>query len=195
MPWNLEDYPASFKNLDRPVRKKAIDIANSLLDSGYPEGQTIPIAIQQAKDWAEGADAEELKAVKYGSRPQKSDSHEEEADPDLLDQDVLVYFDNKKNQWQVKTKGTNQASNSYAKKKDALDRAREIASNKKSQVIFYGSLSSSVGGICPPTQCIIEPILETKRARTDKTVLAFFIYSRHCAKGQLSPGPGTGEHR
>lgn len=35
MPWNVRDYPASMKNLDPLVRKKAIDIANALLADGY----------------------------------------------------------------------------------------------------------------------------------------------------------------
>lgn len=137
MPWNLKNYPDRFKNLALPVRKKAIEIANSLLDSDYPEGQAIPIAIQQAKNWAEGASPKEIQAAKYGSRPKKSDSHEEAADPDLLDQDVLVSFDADKNQWQVRTEGADQASHSYASKKEALGRANEIASNKRSQVVSY----------------------------------------------------------
>jgi hypothetical protein len=53
MPWNLDDYPASMKNLDSPVREKAIDIANALLKEGYEDSRAIPIAISQAKKWAE----------------------------------------------------------------------------------------------------------------------------------------------
>lgn len=37
MPWNVRDYPASMKNLDPLVRKKAIDIANALLADGDPD--------------------------------------------------------------------------------------------------------------------------------------------------------------
>lgn len=44
MPWNMNDYPASMKNLDPLIRKKAIDIANALLDDGYPDDRAIPIA-------------------------------------------------------------------------------------------------------------------------------------------------------
>ena len=54
-----------------------------------------------------------------------------------VDQDVLVYFDADKNQWQVKTEGADQASDSYTSKKEALGRAKEIASNKGSQVVSY----------------------------------------------------------
>ena len=60
MPWNESTYPASMKHLPAGVRRKAIEIANALLESGQPEGQAIRIAI--AKEWAarhrsgEGAD-------------------------------------------------------------------------------------------------------------------------------------------
>lgn len=40
------------KNLPLAVRRKAIEIANALLESGHPEGQAIRIAIAQAKRWA-----------------------------------------------------------------------------------------------------------------------------------------------
>lgn len=54
MPWTYDDYPNSMKNLDRVVREKAIDIANALLEDGYPDDRAIPIGIAQAKKWAEG---------------------------------------------------------------------------------------------------------------------------------------------
>jgi uncharacterized protein YdaT len=52
MPWNAAYYPASMKNLPPAVRAKAIEIANALLASGHPEGQSIRIGIAQAKTWA-----------------------------------------------------------------------------------------------------------------------------------------------
>lgn len=51
MPWSMKDYPQSLKNLEKPVRKKAIEIANAMLDEGYEEGRAIPIATSQAKEW------------------------------------------------------------------------------------------------------------------------------------------------
>ena len=42
MPWNAAYYPASMKNLPTPVRLKAIEIANALLESGHPEGTGDP---------------------------------------------------------------------------------------------------------------------------------------------------------
>ena len=52
MPWSAQRYPVSMKNLPAPVRGKAIEIANALLESGHPEGQAIRIAIARARQWA-----------------------------------------------------------------------------------------------------------------------------------------------
>ena len=52
MPWNEGYYPASMKNLPLAVRRKAIEIANALLESGHPEGQAIRIGIARARQWA-----------------------------------------------------------------------------------------------------------------------------------------------
>lgn len=41
-------------NMDTPVRDKAFDIFNALLDEGYEDDQATPIAIAQAKKWAQG---------------------------------------------------------------------------------------------------------------------------------------------
>ena len=50
MPWNMNDYPTSMKNLAPLIRKKAIDIGNALLADGYPDDRAIPIAISQAEN-------------------------------------------------------------------------------------------------------------------------------------------------
>jgi len=52
MPWSSTYYPASMKNLPLPVREKAIEIANALLDEGTDEGRAIRIAIAKARQWA-----------------------------------------------------------------------------------------------------------------------------------------------
>ena len=52
MPWNEGYYPISMKNLPLAVRRKAIEIANALLESGHPEGQAIRIGIARARQWA-----------------------------------------------------------------------------------------------------------------------------------------------
>lgn len=56
MPWTDKDYPASMKNLTDEVRRKAIEIANALLDEGYEEGRSIAIATAQAEKWAKHRD-------------------------------------------------------------------------------------------------------------------------------------------
>ena len=52
MPWDDERYPTSMRGLDVRVRRKAIEIANALLEEGYDEGKAIRIAIAKAKEWA-----------------------------------------------------------------------------------------------------------------------------------------------
>lgn len=54
MPWNSSDYPAAFKNLDKDVRKKAIEIANALLREDYEESRAISIATAQAREYVHG---------------------------------------------------------------------------------------------------------------------------------------------
>ena len=56
MPWNKNDYPASFKNLEPDVRDKAIEIANALLEEGYDDGRAIPIAMTKAREFVHGDD-------------------------------------------------------------------------------------------------------------------------------------------
>lgn len=60
MPWSMKDYPASLKNLEKPVKKKAIEIANAMIDEGYEDGRAIPIATSKAKEWAENASKRKL---------------------------------------------------------------------------------------------------------------------------------------
>lgn len=52
MPWTAQRYPVSMRNLPQPVRVKAIEIANALLDEGMDEGRAIRIAIAKARQWA-----------------------------------------------------------------------------------------------------------------------------------------------
>lgn len=56
MPWDKDHYPDSLKNFTAPVRGKAVEIANALLEDGYEEGRAIAIATAQAKEWAENRD-------------------------------------------------------------------------------------------------------------------------------------------
>jgi uncharacterized protein YdaT len=53
MPWNEGDYPESLKNFTAPIRNKAVEIANALLEDGMEEGRAIAIATAQAKEWGD----------------------------------------------------------------------------------------------------------------------------------------------
>lgn len=51
MPWSETRYPPSMRNLPDSLRRKAIAIANALLEEGYEEGRAIRIAIAQSRRW------------------------------------------------------------------------------------------------------------------------------------------------
>lgn len=135
MPWNMTDYPASLKNFDNLLRKKIIDIANALIANGYEDDQAIPIAISQGKEWFDKADAQAKKALARAANPQKDDPHEQTTNPDLLDENVEVFFDTAA--WHVKTIKAKRASDTFPTKAAAIQRAKEIAANKGSKVISY----------------------------------------------------------
>ncbi|WP_414056143.1 DUF2188 domain-containing protein [Macrococcus equi] len=133
MMWTMDDYPNSWKNFDELERKKAIDIGNAMLQQGYQESDLIPIATKQAQDWYKDATDEELETLKHKkiTLHKKDDS----VNPGLMDNDIEVYFEDK--EWKVKTKGAKRATATFKTKKDALARAKEIATNKNAQVIAH----------------------------------------------------------
>ncbi|MGI8314803.1 DUF2188 domain-containing protein [Halobacillus mangrovi] len=139
MPWDSNDYPSSFKNLDTAVRKKAIDIANAMIDEGYEEGRAIPIATEQAKEWYDNADEKEINRVKQMSdselKGRDPEDQQYENRPELLDkgEHVVSHEDG----WAVQAEDAKQPSNVYEKKEDAVERAEEIAQNKGTQVVIH----------------------------------------------------------
>ncbi|MEC5424608.1 DUF2188 domain-containing protein [Virgibacillus sp. C22-A2] len=137
MPWTLNDYPSSMKNLNDITKKKAIDIANSMVDEGYEEGRAIPIAIEQAKEWSENASQEELDEYERSGKPTKRSAEGEkyENNPERLDEgeQVVAHEDG----WAVKSSGAERPSNVFDKKDDAIERAREIAKNKGTSLTIY----------------------------------------------------------
>ena len=68
MPWTKENYPASLKNFMAPVRNKAIEIANALLNEGAEEDRAIAIATSKAEEWAENRGIKVRKANAPESR-------------------------------------------------------------------------------------------------------------------------------
>lgn len=136
MPWDLNDYPSSFKNFEPLLKKKAVEIANALVSEGYPDDRAIPIAISQAKKWLDEATETEKAAFKKEADPKKTDKHSsKKVNTDLLDNDVLVYY--KEDRWYVQTKHADKAVDSFETKEQAMERAKEIAENKDSKVIAY----------------------------------------------------------
>ncbi|MBO0441869.1 DUF2188 domain-containing protein [Candidatus Enterococcus ikei] len=136
MPWDLKDYPSSFKNFEPLLKKKAIEIANALVSEGYPDDRAIPIAISQSKKWLDEATDTEKAAFRKEADPKKTDKHSNKhINTELLDNDVLVYY--KENRWYVQTKNAEKAVDSFDTKEQAMKRAKEIAENKESNVIAY----------------------------------------------------------
>lgn len=133
MPWTMDDYPQSWKNLDKLERKKAIDIGNAMLKDGYKEDRAIPIATKQSESWYKDATKEELEELqnKKITLHDKDDS----ANPKLNNQDVHVYFE--EDVWKIKSEGAKQASDSFDKKEDAMKRARNIADNRQTEIIEH----------------------------------------------------------
>jgi len=135
MPWDMNDYPDSMKNMDPLVRKKAIDIANALEQEGYEEERLIPIAQAQAGDWYDEASEEEKKEFEEAPNPTKEDDHDTSGNPDLVDNDVEVYFE--EDEWKVQTVNAERPDQTFEYKEDAVARATDLARNKESSVHIY----------------------------------------------------------
>ena len=52
MPWSESYYPPAMERLPPPVRRKAIEIANAVLEETGDEGFAIRVAISRAREWA-----------------------------------------------------------------------------------------------------------------------------------------------
>ncbi|GIO24542.1 DUF2188 domain-containing protein [Oceanobacillus sp. J11TS1] len=137
MVWTMRDYPSSMKNLDKVVRKKAIDIANSMVDEGYKEGRAIPIAIEQAKEWHNNADEKEIRKYENSGKPtqRSKEGKERTNNPERLEEGQEVY--KHKEGWAVASSGAKQASEVFDKKDEAVKRAMEIAENKGTSLTVY----------------------------------------------------------
>jgi uncharacterized protein YdaT len=51
MPWYNGDYPPSYKNQPVKLRKKAVEIANALLEEGVDEGIAIATGLKRAREF------------------------------------------------------------------------------------------------------------------------------------------------
>lgn len=137
MVWTLEDYPPSMKNLSDIVRKKAIDIANAMVDEGYKEEDAIPIAISQAKEWEDSAEDEEIEHFrKYGKVTTRSpEGQKYESNPERMEEGEVVRPH--EDGWAVESEGAQKPSNVFDTKKEAIQRAKEIAENKGTSVTVH----------------------------------------------------------
>ncbi|WP_149473251.1 DUF2188 domain-containing protein [Oceanobacillus polygoni] len=137
MPWTLDDYPSSMKNLNEVTRKKAIDIANSMVDDGYSDDRAIPIAITQAKEWRENAEKEEIDDYKMHGKPtmRSKEGKKYSSNPERLEEGEQVIAH--ENGWAVKSSGAERANEVFDKKDEAVKRAKEIAKNKGTTLTIY----------------------------------------------------------
>ncbi|WP_100405253.1 DUF2188 domain-containing protein [Bacillus solitudinis] len=136
MPWDTNDYPSSLKNLDTAVRKKAIDIANAMVEEGYDDSRAIPIATKQAKEWYKNADEKEInQIVQKSNKELKSHNKDSSNRPELMDkgEHVLAHKDG----WAVQAEDSKQPSHVFEKKEDAIARARTIAKNKETHLVVH----------------------------------------------------------
>lgn len=129
MPWSMNDYPNSLKHFNKATKKKAIDIANALIDEGYSEDRAIPIATEQAKKWYDHATEKERTDYVQNEDPTIRTSNHHSR-PALLDKQELVvpYHDN---QWAVQSDDTKKPAKIFSVKKDAIDYGKSVAKNKQ----------------------------------------------------------------
>jgi uncharacterized protein YdaT len=123
MPWTNRSYPVSMKNLAKPVREKAIEIANALLgERRMDEGIAIATSISRAKDWAANRGKET--ASRSGSRSNDVKQHGE-------DRYVIPYKDDK---WAVKKEGATRVEKSFDDKQEAINNARKKARDANASI-------------------------------------------------------------
>ncbi|MDR4229058.1 DUF2188 domain-containing protein [Bacillus mojavensis] len=136
MPWSMKDYPASLKNLEKPVKKKSIEIANAMIDEGYEDGRAIPIATSKAKEWAENASKKEIDDfLKHDDETERDEEANDDARPELMNKAEHVI--KHKNGWAVKAEDAKRVSEIKDTKTEAIERAKEIAEHKGTDVIVH----------------------------------------------------------
>lgn len=134
MPWDMNDYPSSLKNLNKATKKKAIDIANALIDEGYDENRAIPIATEQAKDWYDNASDKEIKDHLKNDDPTERQTNEHSR-PELLDKPEMV-MPHEDNNWAVMSKDAKKPSKVFDLKEDAIEYGKKVAQDKMTSLII-----------------------------------------------------------
>lgn len=131
----MNDYPSSLKNLNKTTRKKAIDIANAMIEEGYDESRAIPIATQQAEDWYDNASEQEKQTYLKEGEPTKHNT-KYKSRPELLDRMEMVIPYNE-DQWAVQSQDAKKPTKIFQNKNDAIDYGKNIAQNKQTGIIIY----------------------------------------------------------
>ena len=134
MPWTMNDYPDSLKNLNQAEKKKSIDIANALVEEGYDEGRAIPIATKQAEEWYKKASEQQRKDYLEKGEPTKHDTTYASR-PELMDKAELVIPDGSK--WAVRSKDAKKAAKLFDKKNEAIEYGKSIAENQGTKLEIY----------------------------------------------------------
>ncbi|MFQ4134852.1 DUF2188 domain-containing protein [Nodosilinea sp. PGN35] len=131
MPWSYDDYPTSMKNLTAEVRRKAIDIANALLDDGYGDGRAIAIATAQAEKWAKRRGKQIAKKNTGGTTGQAvaAASDKDDSEP------IHVFADPDDAGW-VATQGNKRVAQGSTKA-DVVDKARAKAKAQKTELCIH----------------------------------------------------------
>jgi uncharacterized protein YdaT len=126
MPWTKTDFPVSMKNLPEPVRNKAIEIANALLEEkNMDEGIAIATAISRAKDWA----------VNHGRQSEAAEGTSRKTDVKEHGEDRYVSPHNDK--WGVK-KEKGKKEEVFNTKKEAVRQAEKEARGSNASVTIQG---------------------------------------------------------
>lgn len=116
MPWTNNDYPPSMKNLPVRARRKAVEIANALLEDGYEEGRAIAIATAKAKEWNEEHPAQPGKPLREPANYR-----------------VVPH----QKQWAVKKEGSSESIQVTGTKEEAVESAKELASSANASAIIH----------------------------------------------------------
>jgi uncharacterized protein YdaT len=123
MPYTKNDYPNTMKNLPEKVREKAIEILNTLVeDKNMEESIAIPTSISRAKDWAANRGIEFERT---------------ETDSKLHGNDLYILP--RKDEWIIKREKSEKASFTFSNKKEAIDKAFEMAEEHNVNVTIYDS--------------------------------------------------------
>lgn len=131
MPWTYDDYPTSMKNLTAEVRRKAIDIANALLEDGYGDGRAIAIATTQAEKWAKRRHKQIAKKNTGGTTGQAVADNAEKGDRES----IHVFANPEESGW-IATQGQKRIAQG-SKKADVVDKAKEKAKAQKTELCIH----------------------------------------------------------